>query len=135
MQSVTVELPEALYRQLQQRAATSKSSVEAELVKVVASVIPTVGELTSDLSSRLEEMRLLDDTALRKVAHSRLSKKAQAQLETLNYKRQREGLSEAEAIKANRLLHQYERVIVLRSQAVRLLTERGQDVSELENAG
>ncbi len=135
MQSLTVELPEALYKQLEQRAATSKRSIEAELVGVVASVMVGVGELTPELALRLEHMRLLDDQALWKAARSQLSKKALAQLQTLNYKRQREGLSEVEATKANDLLQQYERVILLRSQAARLLKERGQDVSELENAG
>lgn len=132
MQSVTVELPEDLYKQLEQRAAVSRRSIEAELVGVVATIIPVVGKLTPDLAWRLEQMKLLDDKMLWKAARSHLSKKALAQLQTLNYKRQREGLTETEAARSNVLLSEYERTILLRSRAARLLKERGHDLSELE---
>ena len=131
MQSVTIELPEALYNQLKQRADSSHRSVEAELLGLVTSVVPVAGELTPDLSLLLEEMKLLDDKALWQAARSHLSKRALSQLQSLNNKRQREGLTEIEAQKSNNLLHQYERVILVRSQATWLLKERGHDISEL----
>jgi plasmid stability protein len=131
-QSVTVELPDAIYEQLRQRAAQSHRSIEAELVQVVSSVIPAPGKLTPDLRDLLEQMQFLDNTALWRAARSHLPKKAQTQLQSLNYKRQREGLNEAEALKANELLRQYERTVLIRAQAISLLKERGQDISEFE---
>jgi plasmid stability protein len=130
-QRITVNLPQALYEQLKQRAAQSQRSVEAELVEVVSTVVPVAGELTPALTELLTQLSLLDDTALWKVARRRLSQRAQAQLQSLNLKRQREGLTEAEAQKANALLRQYEQIILLRAQAAKLLKERGHDLTEL----
>jgi len=130
-QRVTVNLPQALYEQLKQRAAQSHRTVEAELVEVVGTVVPMAGELNPALTELLAQMEHLDDQALRQVAQRHLSQRAQARLQSLNLKRQREGLTEAEAQKANILLREYEQIILLRAQAAKLLKERGQDISEL----
>ncbi|NWJ98194.1 MAG: hypothetical protein HXX20_20760 [Chloroflexi bacterium] len=130
-QRLTVNLPQALYEQLKQRAAQSHRTVEAELVEVVATVVPMAGELNPALTELLAQMEHLDDQALRQVAQRHLSQRAQARLQSLNLKRQREGLTEAEAQKANILLREYEQIILLRAQAAKLLKERGQDISEL----
>jgi plasmid stability protein len=123
-QRVTVNLPQALYEQLKQRAAQSHRTVEAELVEVVATVVPMAGELNPALTELLAQMEHLDDQALRQVAQRHLSQRAQARLQSLNLKRQREGLTEAEAQKANILLREYEQIILLRAQAAKLITER-----------
>lgn len=131
-QRVTVNLPEAVYEQLKQRAAQSRRTVEAELLEVVSIVMPVAGKLTPDLARLLDQLQTLDDKALWQVARRSLSKRALSQLQTLNYKRQREGLTEEEAQKANNLLWEYERIILVRAKAISLLKERGQDISELE---
>lgn len=131
-QSINVDLPGELYEQLKQRAAQSDRTVEAELVQVVSSVVPVTRKITPDLTERLAQMRTLDNAALWHAAHSRLSKPALARLQSLNNKRQREGLTETEARKANELAHEYERVVLLRSQAIGLLKERGEDISEFQ---
>lgn len=129
--SVTLDLPEALYAQLEQRATQSHRTIEAELLHVVSSVVPMAGEFTAELSELLTQMEVLDDKTLWQAAHRRLSKRALAQMQSLNYKRQREGLTEAEAQKSNALWLQYEHIILIRAQAAKLLKERGHDISEL----
>jgi plasmid stability protein/uncharacterized protein YnzC (UPF0291/DUF896 family) len=131
-QSINVDLPGELYEQLKQRSAQAGRTIEAELVQVVSSVVPVAGKITPDLTERLTQMRTLDNAALWQAAHSRLSKPALARLQSLNNKRQREGLTEAEARKVNELAHEYERVVLLRSQAIGLLKERGEDISEFQ---
>ncbi len=131
-QTVTINLPDALYEQLKQRANLSQSTIEAELLQMVSAIIPVAGKLTPDLRGQLAQMQFLDDKALWQAARTRLSKRSLSQLQSLNYKRQREGLTEAETQKSNTLLQQYERIILLRAQAAQLLKERGHDLSEFE---
>jgi plasmid stability protein len=131
-QTITVNLPEPLFEQLKERAAQSHRSIENELVEVVATVMPVAGELTADLKNRLAQMKLLDDRVLEQLAQTRLSKRSLAQLQSLNNKRQREGLTEVEAKKANALIGQYERAILVRAQAQGILKERGYDLAKFE---
>ncbi len=131
-QTITVNLPEPLFELLKERAAQSHRSIENELVEVVATIMPVAGELTADLKNRLAQMKLLDDRVLEQLAQTRLSKRSLAQLQSLNNKRQRAGLTEVEAKKANTLIGQYERTILVRAQALGLLKERGYDLAKFE---
>ena len=135
VQSVTLNLPSALYARLKQRADRSRRSVEAELLELVATAVPVAGELPADLSEAISPLILLDDEALWRAARSRLAPEAAAEMERLHLKRQHEGLSEAEAQTLARLVRQYERAMLVRAQAAALLKQRGFDVSELIASG
>jgi hypothetical protein len=50
-------------------------------------------------------------------------------MEDLHLKRQREGLTDAEAKTLDGLVRQYERTMLVRAQAAALLKARGHDVS------
>ncbi|HWM93956.1 MAG TPA: hypothetical protein VN493_24575, partial [Thermoanaerobaculia bacterium] len=52
-------------------------------------------------------------------------------MEELHRKDRRAGLSETEAEELSNLERQYEKVVVVRSQAARLLTQRGHDIRGL----
>jgi hypothetical protein len=105
--------------------------VEAELLEVVATAVPIEDELPPDLAEAVASLTLLDDQALWQAARSRLTATASAQMEALHLKRQREGLTEAEAQTLAGLVRQYERAMLVRAQAAMLLKQRGYDVSEL----
>ena len=55
----------------------------------------------------------MDDAELWQAARSRLSEEASAQLEDLHFKRQREGLTEAEGRTLAELVGQYERSMLI----------------------
>ncbi|MCP4655479.1 MAG: hypothetical protein GY856_08685, partial [bacterium] len=74
---------------------------------------------------------LLDDTALWRAARSTLAPEKQEQLETLNFKQQREGLTRSEREIHATLLHAYDQAVLIRARAAELLVERGHDVAEL----
>lgn len=131
-QSITVNLPDPLYEQLKQRASLTHRTIEAELLEVVSTIVPVAEELTPSVKELLAQLPTLEDKTLWETARRHLSKKSMAQLQSLNYKRQREGLTETEALKSNLLLKEYERIILLRAQAAKLLKERGQDISDLQ---
>ncbi len=130
VQSITLNLPTALYTRLKRRAEQSRRTIEAELLEVVAAAIPVADELPADLSEAISPLALLDDEALWRAARSRLAPEATTQIESLHLKRQREGLSETEAQTLAGLMRQYERAMLVRAQAAALLKARGFDVSD-----
>ena len=131
VQSITLNLPSALYNRLKRRAEQTRRTVEAELLEVVATAVPIADELPPDLAEAISPLALLDDEALWRAARSHLPAEAASQMEELHLKRQREGLSEAEQQTLAGLVRQYECAILVRAQAAALLKQRGHDVSEL----
>ncbi len=131
LQTVTLELPEPLYERLRDRAALSQRSVEVEARETLASALQEDDSLPADLEAAIAPLALLSDAELWQAGRTRLSQKTVEQLAELNLKRQREGLTEAEAATAATLIHQYERVMLIRAEAAALLKQRGHDVSAL----
>ena len=131
IQSVTLNLPGHLYNRLKRRAEQAHRTVEAELLEVVASAVSVADELPAELNEAISPLALLDDEALWRAARSHLPAEAAVQMENLHLKRQREGLTEAEAQTLAGLVRQYERAMLIRAQAAALLKQRGHDVSEL----
>jgi plasmid stability protein len=130
-QTLTVQLPEGLYSRLKQRAEQAKRSVEAELLDVLATAVPESDELPAELQQANTSLQLLDNEALWRAARGRLAGELAAELETLHFKRQREGLTEAETQRCAELVRHYERAMLVRAQAAALLQQRGHDVSSL----
>lgn len=129
--AVRIELPEGVFAWLQERAARSRRTVEDELVDVVANAAYDKKGLSEKTRAEMNQLAALDDAALWKAARTRVSGRAAAKLERLNYKRQSEGLTEDERRIADDLLRQQERVMLLRAQAAVLLQQRGHDIAEL----
>jgi plasmid stability protein len=130
-QIVTLALPQSLYQKLKARAEQTHRSVEDEALDVLTTSVPIVDELSIDLEAAISPLSLLDDEELWRAARSSFSVEAAQQLEELNLKRQREGLTEAEAQIAAALVRQYERAMLVRAQAAALLKQRSYDVSSL----
>jgi len=64
--SVTLHLPETLYKRFQQRADWSHRSLETELLEAVASAAPV--ELSPDLLAAIEALEALGDEDLWRLA-------------------------------------------------------------------
>jgi len=131
VQSVTLNVPRALYDRLERRAAQTHRTVEDVLLDVLATAVPLADDLPSDLGEALSPLTLLDDAALWRAARSHLPTEVAAELEALHLKRQREGLTNIDAQTLARLVRQYERAMLVRAQAAALLKQRGYDVAEL----
>ena len=129
--AVTLQLPAPLYDLFRGRAEQAHRSLEAELLNAVATVATEEEELSSDLARVIADLALLTDEELWRAAPNRLSDDAKTQLEALNSKQQREGLTPAEKETLEQLVHQYDRAVLVRAEAARLLKERGHDVSKL----
>lgn len=133
-QDITLRLPASLYQRLKQRADQARHSVEDELIDMLATATPVADELPLDLAEAVSSLATLDDASLWDAARNRLPAEAAEQLEQLHFKRQREGLTTAEAEEAAALVQRYERVMLVRARATAMLKERGHDVSALLTA-
>ena len=130
-QDITISVPDVLYQKLKARAEQTQRSVEAEALDALVASVPIVDELPTEFKDSLAQLSLLDDEALWRASRTTFPTDAAHQLEDLHLKRQREGLTESEAQSAATLLQQYERAMLVRTQAVALLKQRGHDVSDL----
>lgn len=128
-QTITFDVPTSLYNQLKQRADQASRTVEDELLDVLAATVPE--RLPDEISKAIASLALLDDDALWRVARNHMPVDLAEQLESLHLKRQRDGLTDAEAQQSSELVRQYERAMLLRAQAAALLNERGQHISQL----
>jgi hypothetical protein len=101
---------------------------------VLATAVPVTEDLPADLEAAISPLTVLGAAALWQAARSHFPTDAAQQLEELHLKRQREGLTEAEAQTTATLVRQYERAMLARAQAAAILKQRGHDVSSLLNA-
>ena len=132
--AVTLQLPTPLYNHFQSRAEHSHRTLEAELLSAVATVAEDEEQLSQDLATAIADLELLNDDELRLAARNHLPDEAKAQLDRLNLKQQRETLTPAEKATQERLVGEYDQAVLLRAEALRLLKDRGQDISELLTA-
>src|SRR5262245_17197407 len=115
-QTITVDVPESLYEQLRERALRHQRSVADEVLELLINAVPASDILPEDLEQAIAPLELLDDAALWPLARSHMSVEAADRLKELNLKRQREGLSEAEAYESELLVHEYERAMLIRAR-------------------
>jgi len=135
LETVTLHLPDMIYRQIKRRAQRMRRSVEDELVVVVSSALPTLDDLPADIADELAQLAYLTDAELWQAARTTLPLRDSERMQALLLKRQREGLSAAEGREAKRLVHRADRTMLVRAQAAVLLKERGHDISSLSPTG
>jgi hypothetical protein len=132
VRTITLELPENIYHSYKERAEQTHRSVEEEMLDVVSSAAPIQG-LPSDWSAELMAMNSYTDELLLKLVKKRIPKEDNQNLRRLNYKQQKQGrisLTEEELQTLEELGNRYDKHILIRSQALFLLKERGYDLAK-----
>ena len=129
-QSVVIDLPEDIYNKYKERAEKTHRSVEAEIADSIFKAASSNNELSTEIERLVAQLAFLDNKALGRVARSQFAKKESARIESLHSKRQNEGLEEVEARELTELMKKFDRWFVLRNEALGLLIERGQDITE-----
>ncbi|HEV8580086.1 MAG TPA: hypothetical protein VGX68_13520 [Thermoanaerobaculia bacterium] len=89
----------------------------------------------AEVAEAVAALELLSDAEHWRAARSSLAEADRLRLEALNHNSRKENLTLAEEKTLERLLLQYDRAILLRAEAARLLKERGHDISGLLTAG
>ena len=131
LQTVTVHLPEMLYRQVARRAQRMRRSVEDELVEVVSTAMPTMEALPSDIVDDLEQLTYLTDAEMWEAARTTLPRQNSERMQALVLKRQGVRLTAIEERELKRLTHLADRAMLVRAQAAVLLKERGHNIESL----
>lgn len=131
LQTVTVHLPEMLYRQVARRAQRMRRSVEDELVEVVSTAMPTMEALPSDIVDDLEQLTYLTDAEMWEAARTTLPRQNSERMQALVLKRQGVRLTAVEERELKRLTHLADRAMLVRAQAAVLLKERGHNIESL----
>jgi plasmid stability protein len=120
-----------IYAQLQVRAARRQRTVADEVLDVLTGATLAAEALPDELEDALAQLISVDDAALWQAVRSHMPTDAAERLQELNLKRQREGLVAAEQQESDRLIHHYERSMLIRAQAAALLKQRGNDRSNI----
>ncbi len=128
--AITLRLPENLYQRFRRRAEWTHRSLETEILDAVASASADE-ELSPDLMAAVEALERLSDDDLWRRAKEVMSREASEELEELHFKQRDEGLNPSEDAARAKLMHEYERTMLIRAQAAKLLKDRGHDVSGL----
>ena len=130
MQTVTLNLPDNIYKRLQRLSQTLQRPLEEFLIEAVTTALPLLDDLPPEMIDDMIALALLNDEALWRVARSTLATADQERLDLLLDKQGREALTAAEQQELDQLLSEYERVVLARGQAAVLLKQRKYDVSD-----
>lgn len=124
-QPILLQLPEELYARIRQIAEESQIPVESVLVDSLALLF---GELPDNNSLTPEMLSALADEQLWAIVHRHLAWSLDSRLRELSELGKTGQLSTEEYAEMERLVEQMDRHILLRSEALWLLKQRGHDV-------
>ena len=129
-QSVTLYLPDSIYRRVQQTAQVLQRPLEELLLDAVTTALPLLDDLPPELADDIAALALLNDAALWRIARSTMPPSNQKQLDLLLDEKSQGALTARGQQELDQLLSEYERVVLIRAQAALLLQQRGYDISD-----
>ncbi len=128
VQSVTLNLPETVYDQIQRAAVKTKRRVDEIMAEAVAAVAPVIDSAPQNLRSVLAQMAYLNDAALWQAARATMCVEQRERLQHLHDKQQREKLTTEEQA----LVSLYRETLLIRAQAAVILKMRGYNMADPE---
>jgi|SRR5579862_740286 len=129
-QTITLTVPDALYRRFKQHAVLKQQSVEEDLLSLATNAL-VEDELPPDMQQAITALTSLDTATLWQEARRQLTTEQAQELEELLSKQQREGLTSAEKTQLEQLRHEHDTILLVRATAIGLLHDRGEDVRPL----
>ena len=127
-QTVTLELPESLYRSANQIAEATRQPLEVVLQDSLANVLPPLDDVSPEEATELAAMALMKDARLWREARKTLSTAKQAELDELLYRQSAGQLSADDETRLHALVDAYGRLMVRKAHAWLLLARRGYQV-------
>ncbi len=132
-QTVSVQVPEPIFRKLKRAADVTCRPVEEVLAATLNAALPEPSGLPPELADELASMHLFSDDALWAATEPSLSPTEQRRLGQLNRIAGQRLLTKAEEAEQERLLAAYHRSVLRRAQALAILTQRGHPIpTEME---
>lgn len=130
-QTITLTLPNDLYRRFQEHAALKQRSLEEEVLSLATSALAE-DQLPGDMQQATADLAQMSEAALWRTArNSHLTQEQSEAIEELLFKQQREGLTIVEKVQLEQLRHEHDKALLVRARAIGLLQDRGQDVKPL----
>ena len=124
-QTITLSLPESVYRRARYTAEAARQSVEEVLTAMLAATLPDVEGAPAEMQEELARMTWLVERSLWAIAHSRLPKHQEKRLAALTNLQTQRALVPEEASEIERLRDEYGRVTLRKARAYALLSMRG----------
>lgn len=126
--SITLDLPEDLYERVRQVAEQSQRPLERVLVESIR-LLFVLPPTSTDVATILAAMPGYSDAQLWAVVYQRLAWPQSQRLHELSAKNKREELTENEQSELEYLLTLNDHAMLLRSEALILLKNRGHDIA------
>jgi hypothetical protein len=126
--SITLDLPEDLYERVRQVAEQSQRPVERVLVESIR-LLFVLPPTSTDVATTLAALPGYSDTQLWAVVYQRLAWPQSQRLHELSAKHKLEQLTEDEQSELEHLLTLNDHAMLLRSEALLLLQNRGHDIA------
>lgn len=134
MTTITLDIPDNLYRQLRRQAQLNRQSVDelaqATLSRFLPAMMAVEADLPLVLQVELNAMEQLSDAALWSLARGQMGSQEQAELAMLGELQGERELTAVEQQRQNELLEQYDEIVLRRAHAAILLQARGHDLSD-----
>lgn len=124
-QTVTLELPEALYRSAAQVAQATKRPLADILQEGIKHTLPPLDDVAPAAAVELAQLSTLTDAELWRVSAALLPTTEQHELQDLLDRQQEGDLPPADQVRLQRLLDAYGRLLVQKAHAWLLLARRG----------
>jgi hypothetical protein len=132
-QTVTLKLPEPLYRSARQVAEATKQPLEALLMDSIARTLPPLDDVSPEQAAELAKLASLDDASLWREAHAMMNPLEQAQMDELLDRQGASELTPTDHVRLQSLLDVYGQLMVRKAHAYLLLARRGYRVPRQED--
>ena len=125
VQTITLRLPEPLYRTARQIAQVTKRPIETVLQDSLSAVLPPLDNVEPNEAAELARLALLDDAALWGEARTLMPRAEQTELQDLLDRQGSKALTTVEQARLRELMHVYGQLMVRKAHAYLLLARRG----------
>ena len=132
-QTVTLKLPEPLYRSARQVAEATKQPLEAILTDSIARTMPPLDDVSPEETAELAKLVSLDDASLWREARATMNPVEQAKMHDLLDRQGASELTPADRPRLQDLLDIYGQLMVRKAHAYLLLARRGYRVPMQED--
>lgn len=133
IETVTLKLPESLYRTARQVAEVTHQPLDAVLQASIAHALPPLDDVSEEEATELASLALLDDGSLWQVARSVMSADEQTEMHNLLDAQEAGEINPAEYARLQELLEIYGRLTVRKAHTYLLLARRGYRVPMQED--
>jgi hypothetical protein len=131
-ETVTLQIPEALYQRLAIAAEATQRSLEDIILQALQiGSPPTWKDVPEEFQTDLASLDRLDDDSLWQIARSQKTQLEMERYESLLSKQQNTTLTDPERLELDNLRKDSDRFMLRKSQAAAILKWRGHNVSRL----